>query len=290
MSSLLEAWVTEAERRVLPWALQVHEALGATRVEPFSVADAHPLFTALWRDEGGPVGLLHWPTPDEIALAPVVRPRGPRLEAVARSLLDVTRMGLAALERAGAHPSDPLASAPPWLWTPGERASSPLPDDAWVVSRAGGTPAAFRGLLARHRARGDDTAALVVTELWGERFAGWAAPHAARARLLADLGRPDAARDAALHAMGLPLWTLDSPFEETALMAGWRPPIDAQPYARLAADPGKLPADRAAWLLDWASATETPWPKALGQLQVLYGEAQLPRMASLLSARGAAQA
>jgi hypothetical protein len=285
LSSLNDAWLSTEENRVLPWALAVYEALGAEPVGPFSSSEAHPLFTALWRDQEGPVGLLHWPTPDELASAPVVRPAGPRLEAVAQSLRDATRQGLAALEQRGVAVQQRWPDLPSWLWTPGERVSSPLPDDAWILSRAGGTPSAFRGLLARHLGRGDTTAALVVTELWGERFAGWGAPHAARAQLLSELGRHDAARDAAIHALGLPLWTLDEPFEPVAIRAGWKAPIDAQPYARLAADPAKLPADRAAWLLDWASATGTPWSKVLGQLRMLYGEAGLTRTSSMLDAR-----
>jgi hypothetical protein len=83
--------------------------------------------------------------------------------------------------------------------------------------------------------------------------------------------------------MGLPLWTFEHAWTEVARWAGWRDPIDAAPYRRLALDPTRPPADRAAWMLDLAAAEGTLDPALRSSLAELYRGAGLQAFAEYVA-------
>lgn len=243
-----------------------------------------PLMTPLAHDATGRIGLLHWPTPEPSDPVPVVRQRGWHLELLAPSVRGWLRHHLARLEALGTLEPD-LAAAAQEVYDTGERATTGLPWDAWVLLKGEGSLEAYDALRARHVARGDTTAALIAAERAAARFPGWAEPHRWRHGLLTGRGEREEARDAAVAALALPTWTLSGDFVTLARAIGWQDPVDGAPYGRLAADPARLPADRAAHLLDQVTVDRLSWPTHRPALAALYDEADLPGVARLV--RGA---
>jgi hypothetical protein len=257
------------------------EQLGGEMYGPWDLPDRMPLTTALGRDGHGDLALLHWPTPQHGISVHVVRPAGRRLELVATSVGSWVRSQLAALESEASLTSD-WNEAAAWF-TPGEFKTSGLPLAAWEVLKGGGAPWAYELLMSRHELRGDLRSALMTAERAVDRAPGWAAPHIWRYTLLLRLGIHDEARDAAVAAMGLPVWTHTVSFAPIAAATGWTPPIDGAPYVRLARDPERAPADRAAHLMDYAAVEDHPWSDVRDELGALYGEAGLRGVSSLVA-------
>jgi len=262
----------------------------ARRLPGWSVADVdptlHPLLVPMVDDGEGVVGLLMWPTAPEGWPVPVVRSHGRWLELVAGCVEDFVRHTLMGAELQGKL-DDALEVAGGGLYSGGERAMTGLDPVPWVILKAGGAPWAYARRIAAHRERGDGLSVLVAAERVCERFPGWAELHRWRWTALRALGREEEAREAATAAMALPMWTLEEEFEALALAIGWVPPIDAAPFHRRAADPATLPADRAAWWMDWASISGAPWSEVRPQVAGSYAEAGLSNAAVLVSGAAA---
>jgi hypothetical protein len=273
---------TELLNRSEPQGLSaVPTAVAALGLEPMPTDhDRMPLLTPLGMDEAGLVALLHWPTPQPGVSVPVVRQRGRRLELLAESVADWVRQVAAHIDTAGDLP-DPFREALTGLYDVGSVAVTGLPLDAWVVLKAGGSPAAYARMVARHLSRGDLTSAAIAAERAADRFAGWAEPHVWRHRIHLQAGQPLLARDAATAAMGLPVWTLRGPFDEVAAAIGWQPPYDGSAYLRRAAADDVPPADRAAYLMDAAAVDDTPWSATADDVASSYREAGLDGVAEL---------
>lgn len=252
--------------------------LGAQPVDAQRVVSRMPLVFPLWQDVGeGFVGLLVWPTPEPGMPLPVVRCTGHRLRCLAPSARDLLRQQLGALDARGDLPGGESSG----VYEPGEVRHSGLDLLRWQTARAGGSPLHFERVASEHLRSGDATAALVALEVANTRFGGWACTHASRHRLLLALGRGVEARDAALAALSLPVWTLDGAFSPIARAAGWADPIDGRPYRSRAAAPDVAPADRAAHLLDAAAVDEVPWSEVRDAAADGWTEAGLLHVAAL---------
>ena len=236
----------------LPALLELLAEDGLLRVDPQETAGLHPLLVPIGRDrEGLPVGFLRWPTPGANAQMPVVVQDSHGLRMLAPSTH-------ALLE--GRVPGRSLA----------ER------------MKIGVAPSFFEDLIDSWRARGDLMAALVTADRATQAFEGWARPLAVRARLLAELGREEEARDGARWSLLQPVWTLGEPFAPIARLAGWVGPIGGAPYRRLAEAPDKPILDRAAHLMDAACADGEAWDGLRAPLAALYAEAGLHAVARLV--------
>jgi hypothetical protein len=272
-------------REIPPWlevALMNLQALGVEATEPLSLEDRFPLFTSLGTDEVGQIGLLHWPTPQPGVGVPVVRVRGQRLELVAPTVQSWLLHRVATIDVEG-ELSDALREAVAPMYEVGEVACTGLPLVAWVVLKGGGAPWAYRSLLERHLAKGDLGAAKVTADRASERAPGWAEFHTWRMRALGRGGDALQARDAAVGAMGLPVWTHLSDFASIAKQAGWNEPIDATPYRRLSVDVERPPADRAAHLMDVAVIDGVGWDNIRAELSNHYRDAGLDGVARLVA-------
>ncbi len=281
--SLDEAW-TRLSRARPPGLDALRALIAATgRPEPAVGSPArHPLVLRLGADapDAAPLGLLVWPTPDPGAELPVVREHAHHLELMAPSAADAVRAWLGGAELAGRPvPVDVDAG----LYITGEAAASGLSVSAWRVRHAGGSLPAYAALLARHAARGDWASADITAQAAISRFDGWGLPHAWRIRTLRALGHDTAARDAAVAALSLPVWTLSGPAHahEVAAAAGWSVPIDGSPFSRHADDAARPPADRAAWRLDAAAMDGRPWQALRAEVAELWRVAGLADVAWL---------
>lgn len=268
-----------------PRGVDALEAL-ATRLpgwaEAAASAELHPLMVPLVDDGHGVLGTLVWPTAPAGWPVPVVRSHGRWLELLAGSVEDFVRHTLMRAE-ATDQLDEALEAACGGLYTRGERAMTGLDPVAWVILKAGGAPWAYARRIAAHHERGDGLSALIAAERACERFPGWSELHRWRWEALCALGRAEEAGEAATAAMALPMWTLGRDFEALAAAIGWSAPIDASPFLRRASDPGTLPADRAAWWMDWASVSGEPWPAIRLALAEAYSEAGLSGAAALVS-------
>lgn len=254
-------------------------------LDPRETAGIFPLLIPLARDDQGHIlGFLRWPTPPEGLEPPLVRQAGATLGLVARSLDEWLHSELAQRDAAGEDLGGLLGAAnrPGPLYAPGELAASRLPLPAYLLMRAGVSFGFFEELMAAHREKGDVEAALVTADRALRYAPGWARPHAVRARLYAELGRREEAAEAARAALLEPVWTLGEPVEATALLAGWQAPVSSVAWRRLAEDARKLPADRAAHLLDAVSAEGGDWDAARPALAALYREAGLEAVARMV--------
>ncbi len=248
------------------------KAEGLQPMERWEVDQQMPLVQWLGRLQHSAVGLLHWPTPDELTRPQVVRSHGRRLELLGSSVDHYLALQAATRDAQG----EGFAVKPPEsVYSEGDLAVSGLPLAAWILLKGGGDLATYGALVRRHMNKGDTTAALVSAERAASRFAGWAEPLAWRFELLATMKAGREVHDAAVAVMGLPIWTLRGEFAPVARAAGWQDPIDGSPYARLAVDPERLPADRAAHLMDAVAVGEESWSDIRGRLAALYDEAGL---------------
>lgn len=277
----MERWFTEVlGRSAPPWLSELRAFLAATGAEVFDGtprADDHPLFMPLADDGGTRLGLLVWPTPDAQAGVPVVAQRGRRLELVAGSAHELLLQRAASLDRDGRLDDAPERAAG-GAYTVGTLAMTGLDLRTWTILRAGGSMEAYGSLIDRHLKRSDPVAALVAADRAVERAAGWAEPHVWRWRILSAIGRNEEARDAAVAALGLPVWTMRGDFAEVARAAGWVDPIDAGPFERLANDPNRPPADRAAWWMDHGAVDvqdPSAWSAYRSRIAPLYVDAGL---------------
>ena len=261
---------------------------GAEILDPGARAGLHPLVVPVARDPlGAVVGLLCWPTAPEGFPPPVVRQyvQGPRrwsLELVATSVDAAVHRELVARDAAGEAlpPADPSDPAP--VYRAGDLAASGLPLASYRLTRIGEVHGFFEELVDRHLERGATMAALVTADRALRVAPGWARPLAFRALLLARLGQDDEARDTAAAALAEPIWTMGHPFGEVAAIAGWRR-VTSEPFRRLADDPQKLPADRAAHLLDAVAVEGGDWGRDRDRIAALYAEAGLAGAAALVA-------
>lgn len=252
-----------------------------------------PLFLPVARlEDGRPIGILQWPTPLEDTPMPVVvQDATGGVDFVAASVDDWLHRELVVREAVG--PLDPdwidRANADATLYSLGTRAITGLPVAAYLLLKVGPTPELLEDLSRRHLDKGDEMAALVTADRSCRGVPGFARPHGFRALLLARLRRLDEARDAARAAFLEPLWTLGLPFEPVARLSGWTGAIDGAPFHRMAAKPGKLPLDRAAYLLnavwiDGLTAGAPMWATHREAVAALYREGGLPEIAELVLA------
>jgi hypothetical protein len=258
----------------------------ARRIPGWSLAELsatlHPLLIPLVDDGRGVIGLLVWPTAPEGWPTPVVRSHGRWLELLAGCVEDFVRHTLMLVEVDG-QLDDDLESACGDLYTRGQRALTGLDPVAWTILKAGGAPWAYQRRIQAHRVKGDGLSALVAAERMCERFAGWSDLHRWRWRALCDLQRWEEAGEAATAAMALPMWTLAGDFTALAAAIGWVEPIDGEPFRRRALDPTTMPADRAAWWMDWASIAEEPWPTVREDVARAYAAAGVHGVVTLIS-------
>ena len=257
-------------------------------LDPRETAGLHPLVVPLSRDAAGhTLGFLRWPTAPDGLQAPLVRQQGAGggVVLVARSLDEWLHRELAT--RDARDDDDPgallvAANRPGTLYSPGDVAVSGLPLPAYLLLKAGVSLAFFEELIEAHLERGDQAAALVTADRALSYAPGFARPHAVRARLYERLGRVEEARDAARVGLLEPIWTLGEPLAPTAVLAAWTPPITGAPFRALADDVRKLPADRAAHLMDAVAADESGWDAVRPALAALYREAGLDAVAALV--------
>lgn len=258
----------------------------AGRLRPTDpLAPCHPLVAPLGQTaQGESLGLLWWPTPDDAVAVPVVSGCGPRLRWWAATPANALHRWLATEDAAGRLDADDAAAAERVGYRPGAAAAVGLDRylalnrlDAWDVSL---------GRALRHLSRGDAMAARVAGDRDASRAPEWAAALRTRWAVAVRLGDVDVAREAATAMMGLPLWTFEEDWTSVAASSGWQEPIDAAPYLRLAMDPTRPAADRAAWWLDVAAA-EDRFPDGLRErLAALYVEAGLQSFADFVRSAG----
>jgi len=258
--------------------------LGHSPISPEDRGGHHPLLIPFAREPGGVLGLLRWATPPEDHPMPVVREDVHGLHLVAPSVDQLLHTELATRDAEGA-PYDELleaANAPETLYEPGMVALVGHGPNAYLILRVGAAPSFYEQLALRHLSREDGAAALVTADRGCTAALGWGRPLAFRARLLADLGRMDEARDAARLSLLEPTWTLGGPVEEVALLAGWRPPITSRSWRVLADNEEKPVLDRAAHLMDAIHVEGGDWTAARPQLASFYDEAGLHTLAAFV--------
>lgn len=276
----------------LPTYLVALAGRGGQVLDPGDRASLHPLIVPLVREPSGAVqGLLRWPTAPTGLPLPVVRQGGEphdrwTLELVATSVDQALHRELATRDASGESfaPAllDELARAEP-LYAPGQFVASGLSLAAYRLLRIGETHAFFEQLAERHLAKQAPLAAQVTADRSIRVAPGWARPMAYRALLLDRLGEHEQARDSAASALADPVWTLGHPFDRVATIAGWQK-ISGEPFRRLARAQSKLPADRAAHLLDALAVEGGDWSQDRSELAELYAQAGLDAVAALVRA------
>jgi hypothetical protein len=243
-----------------------------------------PLLVPLGRRGDEIVGILRWPTPESDTPNPVVRTHGHQLHLVAPSVEALLHRSLVELDARGAWDFAFAVAADPEgsLYTRGALAASRLPLPAYLLMKVGVDHDFFAKLIDRHFERGDETAALVTGDRVARESYGFARAVALRAHSLARAGKMTEAAEAARTALYQPVWTLGEPFAPFARLAGWKSPVTSIAYQRLATDTTKLPADRAAHLMDQVAVDEGDWDAIRPELAALYQEAGLAEVAELV--------
>ncbi|MFM2161138.1 MAG: hypothetical protein RLZZ383_650 [Pseudomonadota bacterium] len=254
----------------------------AARLRPLAAdASTHPLVTLLGETANGErLGLLWWPTPDDAACVPVVSGCGPRLRWWSASPASALHRWLASEDAAGRWHDGDAEDAARVGYRRGAAAAVGL-DRYLALAKLDPWDASLARAL-RHIARGDALAARVAGDRDAARAPEWGAALRTRWAVAVRLGDGDVAREAATAMMGLPLWTFEEDWASIARWSGWREPIDAAPYRRLAMDPTRPAADRAAWWLDVAAA-EDAFPSDIRDvLRTCYLEAGLQGFAAFV--------
>lgn len=168
------------------------------------------------------------------------------------------------------------------VYVPGALAASSLPLMAYLLLRVGGQPDLYEDMAGRHLDKGDDMAALVTADRATTAIPGWGSPMHFRMRLLTQLGRTQAAQEAARCTLTEPVWTFGAPFEPVAELAGW-PDASSAPYRRLV-ESAELPLDKAAHLMDAVAVEGGDWDAAKPELAACYAEAELHDVAAFIAA------
>ena len=261
---------------------------GAEVIDPSEPDGIHPLMIPIARGSRGEViGFLRWPTPLQDMPLQVVSqaaPNAPTLELVSPSVDAFLHRHVALRESQGETLSESLANAintPDLLYAPGTLAASRLPLSAYLLIKVGENHAFFERLIEDHLRRGDTTAAAVTADRACKQDYGWARPWVFRALLLQQLEQPDEARDTARLALAEPIWTFGHPFSALATLAGWGTPTSIA-YRKLASNPDKAPADRAAHWMDATAIDHEPWDGIRPILAELYEEAGLEHVSRLV--------
>ena len=258
--------------------------LGHQNMRPSERGAHHPLLIPFARGPGGVIGLLRWATPPDSHPIPVVREDANGLHLVAPSVDQLLHTELATRDAEGA-PLDDLLEASNADSTLYERGMVELVGhglNAYLILSVGAAPSFYEQLALRHLDREDGAAALVTADRGCTAALGWGRPLAFRARLLADLGRMDEARDAARLSLLEPTWTLGGPVTEVALLAGWRPPITSRSWRLLADNDDKSVLDRAAHLMDAVHVEGGDWAAVRPQLADWYDEGGLATLAAFV--------
>ena len=246
----------------------------------------HPLVIPIGADEdGGIYGFLRWPTPPSTLEIPIVRQVGSSIFLLANSTDEMLHRELAWRDaQEDEHPGALLTAAnrEEPLYEIGDVARTGLPLPAYFLLKVGVPTSFFEELIDGHVERGDEMAAMVTAERACSAAPGWGRPHAIRTKLLIKLGKMEEARDSARAALLEPIWTLGTPFEPIATLAGWSPPITAKPYWELVEDDTKPPADRAAHLMDAIAVEGDTWTTHRDALAALYDEAELSQLAAFI--------
>jgi len=273
----------------LPVLLTSLLGAGGTLLDPTDRAGLHPLVLPLVREADGPIiGLLRWPTPDPDTPLPLVRQlpdRPEMLDLVSISTDAHLHRHLATREARGEDLPQALldaVNAPGELYHRGQLAGTGLPLKAYLLLRVGESHAFFEELVEAHLAKGDQTAAAVTADRACRQDHGWARPWVFRAHLLERLGQVDEARDTARLALAEPVWTFGHPFGPLATLAGWDR-VTSVAYQKLADNPDKPPADRAAHRMDATSIDGGDWDAIRDELADLYRQAGLEGVAALVA-------
>ena len=248
-------------------------------VEPQARAGLHPLLVPLARSDEGTMALLRWPTPPKGLPMPLVL-CGEHIRLLSLSVDQWLHRQLARRDAAGLSLGG-LGRVCEDLYVQGMLEASSLPLTAYVLLKVGGQPDLYEELASAHLDGGDELAALVTADRATTAIAGWGQPLVFRMRLLAQLGREEAAKEAAKVALLEPVWTFGGPFAPVAEMAGWSQ-ISSAPYRRLV-DDAELPLDRAAHLMDALAVEQGDWDGAREELAGCYRQAGLAELAAFVS-------
>jgi hypothetical protein len=267
-------------------ALLVYLAGTLDIISPEETKGLHPLLIPIGRDEEKSIyGFLRWPTPTSDMELPLVRQHEYGLQLMANSADEMLHRELAWRDATPDEEPGPLLAAvnkESMLYEVGTVAASGLPLPAYFLLKVGVPSSFFTELIDGHLERGDEIAAQVAATRACSLAPGWGFPNVMMARLLVKLGRLEEARDAARAALLESVWTLGCPFEPVARLAGWKDPIDGQPYRKLADDDSKPLLDRAAHFMDAIAAEGYDWDPARPELARRYEEAGLATLAGLI--------
>lgn len=267
-------------------ALLMYFAGSLDLMSPDQTEGVHPLVIPIGVDEdGGIYGFLRWPTPPNTLPIPIVRQVGSSIFLMANSADEMLHRELAWRDAQDDESPGALlvaANRDEPLYEIGDVARTGLPLPAYFLLKVGVPTSFFEDLIDGHMERGDETAAMVTAERACSAALGWGRPHAIRTKLLIRLGKLEEARDSARAALLEPIWTLGTPFEPIAKLAGWNPPITARPFWELVEDTSKLPGDRAAHLMDAVAVEGASWVDHRTALASLYDEAELPQLADFI--------
>jgi len=255
-------------------------------ISPDQTDGIHPLMVPIGADEtDGIYGFLRWPTAPKSLPIPIVRQVGSSLFLMANSADEMLHRELAWRDAQEDESPGALliaANREESLYEIGDVSRTGLPLPAYFLLKVGVPTSFFEDLIEGHLERGDEMAALVTAERACSAAPDWGRPHAIRTKLLIKLGKLEEARDSARAALVEPIWTLGTPFEPIATLAGWKPPITAKPYWELVEDTSKLPADRAAHFMDAIAVEGASWTDHRAALAALYEEAELPELAAFI--------
>jgi len=309
-----EAFLSDVALTMPPAALSsvagVLVSRGEQLVEPGRDASLHPLLVPLTRTADGAItGLLRWPTAGGGgSKLPLVRTTsdGRMLSLLANSAEHFLLREAAVADVEGAAEAASLATLSGgigWPYEAGTAGASTGGLPGYLLTKVGPFVHEYESLATGHLARGAETSALVTCERAQACFGAWGRPFAFHARMLDGLDRDEEARDKARSALDLPLWTLGDDLgamlalaqtDSEALVAKLRLKAAGKltPEQLKAQNgmekrtPQQIAKDRASWLLDLAVAQpdEYSWESTREQLAELYTEAELPSIASFVSA------
>mmetsp|Transcript_43733 Transcript_43733/g.72684 ORF Transcript_43733/g.72684 Transcript_43733/m.72684 type:complete len:358 (-) Transcript_43733:403-1476(-) len=198
---------------------------GDTPIFPPATEECIPLLVPLTRSRDGEItGLLRWPRSE--TTLPMVRTesRTNQLRLLAPSATAFVHRALALAEAEEADDMDTIAAfaraagIEPAASTTNTIATNSLAGR--VLLRAGPFMQEYESLAAAHLAGGSAQAALITCERNQACFKAWGRPFAFHARMLAEVGRVEEARDVARHALTLPLWTLEDSISDVCVLAG----------------------------------------------------------------------